>query len=114
MTVGESVTFGMPLYMKSDGKLWKADADGSATFPVIALAAASISADAAGSVLLLGFARDDSWAWTVGGTIYLSTSVGTMTQSQPSATDDVIQVLGFSTHADRMYFAPSRDIMTHT
>jgi hypothetical protein len=101
------------VYFKSDGKVWKADANGTATFPCIGLAMETFSS---GShvVLLNGIYRDDTlFNWTVGGLIYLSTSAG-LTQTQPSATDDVVQVVGLATHADRMYVNPQLVYLTHT
>ena len=105
-TAGESVVFGEVCYIKSDGKMWKADADAEATSYCIAIALESISADASGSFLLIGVARDDSWAWTVGSPIYLSTTAGAMTQTAPSGSGDIVQILGIATHADRVYFKP--------
>jgi hypothetical protein len=103
VTVGESVVFGDLLYMKSDGKWWKADADATTTMPGARLALETKAADATCSVLMIGNARDDTWAWTVGGLIYAST----LTQTAPSATGDQVQVVGIATHADKMSFNPS-------
>lgn len=114
LTAGENLTFGAPCYIKSDGKIWLADANQATLFPTQFLAIGTILADAAGLFLVDGIARNDAWSWTVGGAIYLSITIGTMTQTQPSATDDCIQVLGFATHADRMLFRPSVDYITHT
>lgn len=113
MTYGESLVPGDVVYFKSDGKVWKADANGSGTYPALGIA---LETQSSGSykVLLHGIMRDDSWNWTVGGTIYLSTTAGGMTQTQPSGADEVIQVLGIATHADRMFFRPSFDYITHT
>jgi len=106
LTAGEILAFGETCYLKSDGKLWKSDADASTTMPVMAMAIAAISADASGYFLLHGFVRNDSWAWTVGGLIYASTTSGALTQTAPSGTGDQVQVVGIATHADRMYFNP--------
>lgn len=117
MTAGESLVFGDIVYFKVGGKCWKADAtNGSAAYPAMGMAIATISADAAGDILLNGTARDDSWAsLTVGGVLYLSKTAGTMTQSYAAyTTDDVIQVLGIATNATRIYFNPSSDYLTHT
>ena len=113
-TAGESLVFGEIGYMKSDGKIWKADADSIDTSFVIVMALASISADASGSFLILGIVRNDAWAWTVGGEIYLSTDAGALTQSAPSGTGDAIIVVGIATHADRMLFRPDLTIIEHT
>lgn len=113
MTYGESIVPGDLLYFKSDGKVYKADANGVSTYPVMGLALATASTGS-NSVLLHGIYRDDTrYAFTVGGVVYLSTTAGAETQTQPSAVNDVIQVVGIATHADRIYFNPSADYLTH-
>ena len=92
----------------------KADASTSATAPTLCMALAIIALDATGSFLFIGIARDDTWAWTPGATLYLSETAGAITATAPTVTDTVTQVLGVATHADRMYFKPSADIVTHT
>jgi len=98
-------------YIASTGKasLAKADAIANAN-AVVMCADASIATDATGNYLVLGIARYDTWNWTVGGLIYLSTTGttgNTLTQTAPSGANNVIQVLGVATHADRMLFKPS-------
>jgi hypothetical protein len=110
-TVGEDVVFGEVLYQKSDGKLWKSDADAFSTMPVIAMAAAVISADGTGNVLKMGYVRDDSWNWTVGGLIFASTTGGALTQTAPSGSGDQVQALGYAYSADIMYFNPSMTVI---
>lgn len=113
MTYGESITKGDLLYFKSDGKVYKADANGVSTYPVMGLALATASTGS-NNVLLHGVYKDVSrYNFTVGGVVYLSITAGTETQSQPAATNDVIQVVGIATHADRIYFKPSADYLTH-
>lgn len=106
-TAGENLSFGDVCYIKSDGKLWKADADAESTSFTIAIALATISADVSGSFLLIGIVRCDSWNWTVGSPIYLSTTLGGITQTIPSGSGDIVQILGIATHANRIYFNPS-------
>ena len=113
MTYGESITPGDLLYFKSDGKVYKAAANVPGTFPVMGLALESASSGS-NNVLLHGIYRDvNRYNFTAGGVVYLSTTAGVETQTQPSATDDVIQVVGIATHADRIYFNPSVDYITH-
>jgi len=112
MTYGESITAGNLLYFKSDGKVYKADADGTSTYPVMGLALATASSGS-NNVLLHVVYTDTAYSFTVGGLVYLSTTVGAATQTQPSATDDVIQVVGVAIHANRIYFKPSADYLTH-
>lgn len=118
MTYGEldpGITIGDLLYLKSDGKVYKADANGTSTYPVMGLALAT-AIGGSNNVLLQGIYRDDSrYSFTtVGGAVYLSTTAGVETQVQPAAASDVIQVVGIATHANRIYFNPSADYLTHT
>ncbi len=106
LTAGETLAFGEVCYLKSDGKLWKADADATTTMPGLFMALATISADAAGDFLLYGFVRDDSWAWTVGAAIYVSATAGALTETAPTGAGDQVQKVGYATHADRMFFNP--------
>ncbi|MFA6269376.1 MAG: hypothetical protein WCW13_02565 [archaeon] len=110
LTAHETQSFGDVCFINSSGEAQLGDADAIATASAIVMCAdATISASGAGTYLLCGIARNDSWAWTVGGLIYLSTTgttTNTLTQSAPSGTDDVIQIIGVATHADRIYFTP--------
>lgn len=116
-TAHDAQAFGDMCFLNADGELAIADADAIASGVVVAMCAdASIAADASGNYLLFGSARDDSWDWTPGGLIYLSTTGttgNTMTQTAPSGTDDCIVILGVATHADRMIFNPQLVIVEH-
>lgn len=72
------------------------------------VADATIDENATGSFLLHGYARDDTWNWaTLGGFLYADTATaGGMTQTAPTGTDDVIQILGVAITADIVYFNP--------
>lgn len=105
LTAGENLVFGEPCYIKSDGKAWKADANGTAPAERgLFVAVAAISADASGQFAMPGtFLRDDTWAWTVGNPVYLSETAGAFTQTAP----DTVLVMGIATHADRILFYPN-------
>lgn len=107
----EAQAIGDVCYIDSAGEMALADADAIATSVVVGMCIdATVAADATGNYLLSGIARDDTWTWTVGGPIYLSTtgtSGNTLTQTAPSGTDDCVVVVGVATHADRMLFNPS-------
>jgi len=111
LVAGENVAFNDFCYMKSDGKLWKADGDAASTMPVVAMADATILADATGYFLLFGVARDDSWAWTVGATLYADEATGgtagDLTETAPAGTGDQVQAVAIASHADRIIFNPS-------
>lgn len=107
LTAGEALVLGDVCYLKSDGKMWKADADAIATASATAIALATISANATGSFGMHGYLRNDTaYAWTVGGLLYLSTTAGAITKTAPSGTDDVVQILGQAYTADIIYFNP--------
>jgi len=113
----DAVNFGDACYLNSDGEMALADADAIATSSAVGMALSTLSAHSSGDFLMFGIARDDTWAWTVGGLIYLSTTGttgNTLTQTAPSGTDDVIQILGVATHADRMIFMPNLVQVEHT
>ncbi len=109
LTASDTVAFGDVCRIDSNGKAALAKADAIANASGICMAVVSINANATGRFLLLGVARDDTWNWTPGGLIYLSTTgttANTLTQSAPSGSNNVIQLLGVATHADRMLFKP--------
>lgn len=109
LTTAQNVAFGDVCYIASNGKATLVDADAISSSSGVCMAIESINADESGNFLLFGVARNDSWDWTVGGVIYITvsgTTGNTMSQIQPSDTDDVIQIVGVATHADRMFFNP--------
>jgi hypothetical protein len=105
-TVGESVVFPDLLYLKPDGKWWKADADANATMPGLRMALETKSADQTCSMLVAGRVRNDSWNWSVGGYVYASTTTGGLTQEAPSGSGDIVQKVGYAYHADKIIFDP--------
>lgn len=112
-TVGENFAFGEIGYFKSDGKVWRADANQAGFFPCPVIALETITTNNSGLFLKLGTIRNDAWNWTIGGIIYLSTNIGEMTQTQPSTTDDAIVVLGIAfPNADTIQFQPQLIYLT--
>jgi len=110
LVAAQNVAFGDVCYIASTGKATLVDADAIATSSGICMAVASISTDATGTFLLLGIARNDAWTWTVGGLIYITvtgTTSNTLSQTAPTGTGDVVQIVGVATHADRMLFMPN-------
>lgn len=105
-TVGENVAFKDVLYLKSDGKFWKADADTEATMnSLCVMACETILADAKGKVMIIGFFRDDSDNWTVAGKFFISTTPGPPTQT-PLGSGKWERCVGYATHVDRGFFNP--------
>jgi len=88
------------VYMNGSSQWVKADANGSGTYPARGLAVATALTTVATTVLEDGIFRDDGGtAWTPGGTIYLSTTAGGLTQTPPATTGDKIQVIGYALEA---------------
>jgi hypothetical protein len=110
LVAAQAQAIGDACYIGSDGKAHLALADAIANANAIAMVAdATITGDVTGNYLLYGTVRDDSWSWTVGGFIYLSTTGttgNTLTQTAPSGTNNVIQILGVATSADEIIFSP--------
>ena len=116
LTANENQAFGDVIYIASDGDAALADADAIATAKVVGMCTETVTTGNPARYLLMGIARDDTWTWTVGGHIYLSTTGttgNTLTQTAPSGTDDCVVVVGVATHADRMLFNPSYSISEH-
>ena len=115
INAGTSISFGQLCYLASDGEWALADADATATTDK--LLAIALEAGTDGNQMKVALpgscVRDDTWAWTIGGAIYVSTTAGAMTQTAPSATDDVIRVVGYALNADVIYFMPETGV-THT
>lgn len=111
LTANEDQTLGDACYINADGEAQIGDASIIATASAVVMCADdTIDADAPGNYILFGIVRQDEWNWTPGGLIYLTitgTTTNTLSQTPPSDTDEVIQILGVATHADRMLFKPS-------
>ena len=116
-TVGENVSAGEILYMKSDGKYWKADADAVGTMPAVVMAMETILADASGKLLHMGYFRHDAWTWTLGAgeanLLFAHTTGGEMVQfaNKPSGVGDQVQVVGYVVTADIVFFNPSYELV---
>lgn len=110
LTAGADLNFGDVGYIKSDGKVGLIDADAIASMSGLVMCIdASIANNASGTFMFMGIARDDTWNWTVGGLIYgtvTGTTGNTLSQTAPTGTDDVVQILGVALTADIMVFKP--------
>ncbi len=113
-----STAIGDLVYLDSSATWQKADADASAaTYSSMLGIALSVAASgAAVNVLLQGFFYGATAlpTLTIGAPVYMSATAGAMTQTAPVTTDSATRVLGYGIHADKMYFNPSNDWITHT
>jgi len=111
LTAAANVALGDACYINSSGKADLVNATAAGTSSAIVLAAATIAANATGVFLLhgIGHLHTLNPGWTIGGLIYASvtgTSGNTLTQSAPSGTGNVIQILGVAIAADTIYLNP--------
>lgn len=99
---------GAPLFIAADGHFDTATGS-EITAPCVALALESGSGIK--DILMLGGIQQDTWTWTIGpGTqslIYISGSLGTLTQTIPTLVDQMIQPVGFAITGSYMWFNPS-------
>ena len=106
---------GAPLFMAADGH-FDAATGSMITAPCVALALESGSGIR--DVLMLGVMRQDTWNWTTGpgrlSLIYISGSLGTLTQTIPTLEDQIIQPVGWAISDDCIWFNPSMMFATHT
>lgn len=113
-----STAIGDLVYLDSSATWQKADADASsATYTSLLGIALSVTASASpATVLLQGFvyAASPFPTFTIGAPIYMSATAGAVTQTAPTTTDSATRVVGYGVHADKMWFNPSNDWITHT
>lgn len=119
VTAGETIAFGDVVYLKAADSQWyltDADADATAGAVRVAIAVTSGTDNNTMTVLKSGKIRADANfpALTVGAPVYISTGAGDVQTAQPSATDDVIRIVGYGNTGDEMDVSISNDYMTHT
>lgn len=99
-----SIGIGGILAINSSGQFVIADADAVETTNLLVLALESGTGSK--KVLISGQYCNTSWNWTPGSKLYLSTTDGTLTQTQPSGTDDVIIAAGVALTTNTILFNP--------
>ena len=111
---GYSSTIMDLVYMGSGGKWLEADSDATGTsINLLGIALeAKTDTQAMNVALPCSFVRDDTWAWTIGVPLYVSGTLGAITETKPSGSGDVVRTVGFAVHADMIYFCPSPDYST--
>lgn len=113
-----STAIGDLVYLDTSATWQKADADASAaTYSSLLGIALSVTASgAAATVLLQGFvyAASPFPTFTIGAPVYMSATAGAVTNTAPVTTDSATRIVGYGVHADKMWFSPSNDWITHT
>lgn len=99
-TLGEAVSANVPLYLKSDGKWYKARNDGVRQ-PCLGFSIESGVLDDQIRIQRKGEITNAAWALTIGSPVYVSdVTAGEITQTPPAT---YRQVLGYATAATKFY-----------
>ncbi len=111
-----SSAIGDLVYLDSSATWQKTDANTLALYNGLLGIALEVKASA--NALLVALPGSFVYAtafptFTIGGPIYMSEVAAAVTQTQPVTTDAAIRVIGWGIHADKMYFNPSGDYITH-
>ncbi len=113
-----SSAIGDLVYLDSSSTWQKCDANTLALYSGILGIALEVKASANALLVALPgsfiYSTTGFPTWTIGSPIYMSETAGAMTHTQPTTTDAAIRVMGWGIHADKMYFFPSPDYITHT
>lgn len=98
-----SVGYGAILTLSGGGNFVMANATSSTAIPCLAMALETGTGTK--KVLLNGFVSKTGWTWNKG-PVYVNTTNGLMTQTIPSATGNIVQVVGYAFTATKIYFNP--------
>ncbi len=116
-TAGAALVFGNACYTGTDGKMEKALGDDAAiTVPATHMCLETIAENATGLFLEQGEAYDNTWAFDIGKSIYLSAATaGLITKTMPTkVTGNQVQVLGGCVEATtKIFWNPSPVIMEY-
>jgi hypothetical protein len=120
-TAGATLAVGDLCYLNSAWKWVLTDANAAASAGSVCLGICILAAagdTAATNMLLMGTMRSAAFPASItgGAQLYVSTTAGDMTTTQPTGVDDVIRVVGWAilTEPNTVYFAPSSDYITRT
>lgn len=117
-TAGATLAFGDLIYLAVADSRWElVDADSATTCGAVLTGMCVLAAASDGSatvILLQGNIRADTAfpALTVGANVYAGLTAGDIVTTAPSATDDIVHVVGKALTADSIYFNPSMDYIS--
>jgi len=110
MTAGENVSPGDVCYLKSDGKMWKTDANAEATSKgLVLMAIDTITADNTGTFLVKG--KYTTSGLTAADVMYLSATAGAITNTAPSGSGDIVRIIGYALSTTVLYFNPDKSYL---
>lgn len=112
-----SSAIGDLVILDSNGKWQKTDANTTSIYNgMVGIALAVAATDAA---LLVALPGSIVYAtafptMTIGAAMYMSETAATITATAPTTTDSATRLVGYAVHADKLFFFPSNDWITHT
>jgi hypothetical protein len=113
-TAGATLVFGDICYLQTADSRWElAGADNAAVGHNFKLGMCVLAAASDGQptkMLLYGKIRADAIfpTFTIGAPVYLSTTLGDVQVAAPTATTDIVRVVGYGNTADELFFNPSQ------
>lgn len=120
-TAGATLAVGDLCYLDVTAGEWllaDADAANTAGDVILGLCVLAGGDGQATKILLLGTMRSAAFPASIalGAPVYVSTTAGDITATQPTGTDDVIRVVGWAITAEpnTIFFCPSTCYITHT
>ncbi len=105
------------VYLDSSATWQKCDANTLALYNGMLGIAMEVKAAAAALLVALPGSMVYATAFptlTIGSPIYMSETPGAVTQTAPVTADSATRVVGWAVHADKVFFMPSSDYITHT
>ena len=114
ITSSGTLARGVPVYIDGSGTVDAADADAVGTMPAIGINTTDLSGGAGeAEILISGIYRDDTYNFTVGNDVYVSTDPASstansdvlgITTTAPSGSGDTVQKIGVVLTADTVFF----------
>ena len=107
-TAGTTIAIGDIVYLNSSSQWVLADANAESTSGgLVGLAVESSTSTNPVKVLVKGTLRAATLpSFTAGDTIYISTTAGDVTATAPSATGDIVRIIGYALDADTLWVCP--------
>jgi hypothetical protein len=104
-----SLTAGKVYYYRSDGSWDLTDADTASTSN--GMLGVALGATVSNGLVVRGYVKNALYTGATGAILYLSTTPGEVTSTQPSGSSDIVRVIGYQISADDdiIYFNPSQD-----
>lgn len=81
---GEALAQYQVVYVAGDGRWYRADADVPTSVPVVGLTMDPAVVSQKCRILIKGVVQNINWTWTEGQYLYLSQTIGAMTQTAPT------------------------------